>query len=166
MSQKRVSFKLSEYDIDRFYLKLNSQNPITGCIEWGGFRNPLGYGMMSIGKRTILTHRIAWTIRNGAFDNEMLVLHKCDNPPYCNPDHLFLGTYLDNARDRDQKGRRKPLRGALNGRAKLSEARVLEIRAKYAQGNYTYRRLGNEYGISDHQARDIVLRKSWSHINE
>lgn len=50
-------------------------------------------------------HRIAWSLKHGNPSNELCVLHKCDNPPCCNTEHLFLGTRADNNADRDKKGR-------------------------------------------------------------
>jgi hypothetical protein len=42
---------------------------------------------------------------NGDIPEGMGVLHKCDNPPCINIDHLFLGTNKDNIDDRVSKGR-------------------------------------------------------------
>jgi HNH endonuclease len=50
-------------------------------------------------------HRLVWEYTYGPIPEGFQVLHHCDNPPCCNPEHLFLGTSLDNNRDRDAKGR-------------------------------------------------------------
>lgn len=54
-----------------------------------------------------LAHRIAWTITRGPIPDGLCVLHRCDNPPCIDPEHLFLGTVQDNNADRDAKGRGK-----------------------------------------------------------
>lgn len=83
----------------------------SGCHEFNGCRNEHGYGAMRGGDgRTVLAHRLAWELANGPVPEDMCVCHRCDNPPCCNLDHLFLGTHADNMRDRDAKGR--TLRGA------------------------------------------------------
>jgi hypothetical protein len=76
-----------------------------GCWEWRGRRMPKGYGKLNRGTKTVYAHRLAFELRNGPIPDGLYVLHKCDNPPCINPDHLFLGTQADNVRDRDTKGR-------------------------------------------------------------
>lgn len=76
-------------------------------VKAGVYRNEDGYGVLGLKKRgRQLVHRIAWEAANGAIPKGMLVCHKCDNPPCCNPDHLFLGSEIDNVRDMIAKGRR------------------------------------------------------------
>lgn len=75
-----------------------------GCFEWQGYRNAGGYGRYS----QKLAHRLAYSFAKGDPGN-LTVCHTCDNPPCCNPDHLWLGTQQDNLRDAMVKGR---LRGA------------------------------------------------------
>ena len=75
-----------------------------GCWEWQKSRNLKGYGyFQTLGQR--LAHRVSYIIHNGEFDKKLCVLHRCDNPPCVNPDHLFLGTVNDNNKDRHAKGR-------------------------------------------------------------
>jgi hypothetical protein len=52
-----------------------------------------------------LAHRAAYVLANGEIPSGKFVLHKCDNPKCCNPNHLFLGTQSDNAKDMWRKGR-------------------------------------------------------------
>jgi len=77
------------------------------CIETMLWRDRQGYGRKKVGSRTVLAHRHAWELANGLVPEGLCVLHRCDNPPCINPDHLFLGTRADNNADRDAKGRSK-----------------------------------------------------------
>ena len=72
-----------------------------GCWIWCGAINQCGYGTWHGG----LVHRGAWIAFNSSIPDEMCVLHRCDVPRCINPDHLFIGTQLDNIKDRDAKGR-------------------------------------------------------------
>jgi len=76
-----------------------------GCLEFTGFRNRGGYGLISVGERMSYAHRAAWMLANGEIPDGLHVLHRCDNPSCSNADHLFLGTHADNMADKVQKGR-------------------------------------------------------------
>jgi hypothetical protein len=86
---------------ERFWARVEKLS--TGCWEWSGFRNLArgGYGYVE-GRRA---HRVAWELANGPIPEGLHVCHRCDNPPCCNPSHLWLGTDLDNARDKIAKRR-------------------------------------------------------------
>ena len=75
--------------------------PKGDCLEWRFRRQRDGYGR--IGNDG--THRFIYRLLKGPIPRGLLVCHSCDNPPCINPDHLFVGTTLDNMRDRDAKGR-------------------------------------------------------------
>lgn len=77
-----------------------------GCWEWQGGQNDGGYGVMRyLGARNVRIHRLMWELRHGSIPSGLLVCHHCDNRICGNPDHLFLGTIIDNMLDRDRKGR-------------------------------------------------------------
>jgi len=76
-----------------------------GCWEWTLHRNHSGYGLTHIGGKTRYAHRLMWEEVNGKIPEGMYVCHKCDNPSCINPDHLFLGTQLENMQDMVRKGR-------------------------------------------------------------
>lgn len=92
---------------------MNFVNKTGSCWVWTGGLARGGYGIfmlksIGIGKKKFKrAHRYSWEIHFGEIPNQLLVLHKCDNPPCVNPDHLFLGTQTDNVRDLVQKGRHR-----------------------------------------------------------
>jgi hypothetical protein len=94
---------------DRHALAERIRSKITkgpGCWLWDGHRNQQGYGRIGIGKRRLYAvTRLIWWLETGQDPGDLYVLHSCDNPPCCRPNHLFLGTHADNLADRDAKGR-------------------------------------------------------------
>ena len=76
-----------------------------GCWIWKGSMTRGGYGHFVISGKHYRAHRAAWIFTNGEIPKGLNVLHKCDNPPCVNPEHLFTGTLKDNAQDMLQKGR-------------------------------------------------------------
>ena len=78
---------------------------MNNCIEWRGYTNKAGYGVKTWNRKHKLLHRVAWEWANGPILEGAHVLHRCDNPPCVNPNHLFLGTQADNMKDMIAKGR-------------------------------------------------------------
>jgi len=127
-----------------------------GCMEFVGHRTSGGYGGVTRDGRKLRAHRVAWEEANGPIPPGLFVLHRCDNPPCCNPDHLFLGTQQENVADRELKGRGKRLRGDAHPArrrpdwaswcTKLSRSDVLKIRELRAEGVTTVA-LGRQFGV-------------------
>lgn len=83
--------------LDRIYARLvPGQN---GCMEWDGARQARGYGEMTVRGSKVLVTRTLWEELHGPIPTGMFVCHRCDNPPCCNDDHLFLGTAAENVAD-------------------------------------------------------------------
>lgn len=142
---------------------LMKTDPVSGCTIWTKARNEHNYGTLRVVKSTTLAHRYAWTLANGPIPEGACVLHRCDNPPCCNPDHLFLGTQLENIVDRESKNRGGDHRGVLHGKARLTEAQVLEIRALKASGIRTFH-IADRFGIDRTHCHAIIKRKIWRHL--
>ena len=136
----------------------------SGCWEWSGSLNSNGYGQISSGAKSegghaapMVASRLAWTIANGPIPEGLFVCHKCDNPPCVNPDHLFLGTPLDNAADMARK--RRTLNGERRPQSKLTDMQVDEIRAWYKTGIISQKSLGQMYGVDASAISLIVNRR-------
>ena len=145
-------------DENRFWSKILTGNE-DECWEIVGlFLNRTGYGELRVNGTKIRAHRFSYQLfHNRLIKDKMVICHKCDNPSCVNPYHLFEGTMKDNMNDRDNKGR--GLKGEKNGRSKLTEAQVKEIRTKYAAGGTSYKKLGEEYGINQSLISNIINYK-------
>lgn len=81
--------------------------PNTGCWIWtGAITGNNKYGALKISQNeAIKTHRLSYIIYKGEIPDGLLVLHNCDNALCCNPNHLRLGTQLENIKERTMKQR-------------------------------------------------------------
>ena len=136
----------------------------SGCWEFRGARCPTGYGRVRVDNsgRTTLAHRLAWELTHGEIPEGVVVRHRCDNPPCCNPDHLDLGSIQDNSDDCVARGR--VARADRLPQTKLTTGHVLEMRKLRNEGQ-TYDALGRRFGVSASQARRIVRGERWGWVN-
>lgn len=140
---------------------LHPHRPELGrCWNWTGCRNSDGYGNVTVGLKSLGTHRVAWTLWCSRLTSEH-VLHSCDNRACANPEHLFLGTHKDNMRDCAVK-RRLPRGGLRNSQAKLSPEQVIEIRYLYCAAGMRQTELAALFGISQSQVSNVVRGVHWS----
>jgi hypothetical protein len=148
-------------EVARFMRRVNkgSRNQ---CWEWTGSLNN-GYGQWrNLAGEIELAHRASWRMFVGPIPEGEGVLHRCDNPPCCNPAHLFTGTNAVNIADMWAKKRANPgvSRGEKHGMAKLTAEIVREIRGSSEPGIV----LAKKYGVANTTISDIRKRRIWNHI--
>jgi hypothetical protein len=145
------------FNARRFWARVNV-GASDQCWIWQGPVFAHGYGQYSNNQ----AHRVAWCLANGRVP-EFNILHRCDTPLCCNPEHLFEGTQLDNVRDMIVKGRNVPLPslpGESNPASKLMQADVNSIRQLRAEG-WTIKRLAAQFRMGTTTIGNIIHRRIW-----
>lgn len=133
----------------------------SGCWNWVAYKDKNGYGNFQYLGKSWKAHRISYELYRSKVPDGSLVCHSCDNPSCVNPAHLFLGTPMDNMKDKVTKGRMRGnwIPGKSHG-TKLTELQVLQIRAD-TRSRPT---IAKEYGVSRPLVSLIQRRKIWKHI--
>ncbi|SDH10421.1 HNH endonuclease [Paraburkholderia phenazinium] len=132
--------------------------PECGCWIWMGAVNAQGYGFMKANGRQGFAHRWSFEAHNGEIPKGMVICHRCDVPACVNPNHLFLGTYLDNAKDCVKKNRQPAL--TRNGKAKLTIESAARLRAMRENGA-SLKELSLEFGITQVHACRVSKGAVW-----
>lgn len=163
---------------ERFW---NHVDKTSDCWIWTGPKRTTGYGQTHVWHKTRWkleqAHRVAWELTNGPIPSGIFICHTCDVRLCVRPDHLFLGTARENTRDMVRKGRARGgrhigaanyfaqhpeiSRGERNGRAKLTEQQVTEIRQRRADGGTSQVELARQFGVSQGMISKIVRRDNW-----
>jgi hypothetical protein len=115
--------------------------------------------LVSVAGKAMGAHRFAWLLTHGD-PGDMFVCHRCDNPPCCNPAHLFLGTPAENSADMAGKGRAPGNRSA----ARLTPEQVREIRTRYTAGEGSTHQLAPQYGVTAMTIWGVVAGKTYQHV--
>lgn len=151
--------------VERFWQKVDQRDP-DECWPWLAAKDSSGYGKLRspTGRRLIKASRFAYAVHYGD-PGGLHILHRCDNPACCNPDHLFVGTHQDNLADMRRKGRARNSgpHGSINGRAKLNDGKVAIIRERIGRGE-TNIAIARDYGVH-HGTISLIRRgKIWSDV--
>jgi hypothetical protein len=121
------------------------------CWPWMHLIGDDGYGEFKFQGKKYKAHRVALglfvTIPKGKCS-----LHDCDNPPCCNPFHLYCGTNAQNVADRVARGR--------SSSTKLDEAKVIEIR----NSRLTARELADKFDVEPQCISKVRHRTRWKHV--
>lgn len=170
-----------------------AKNQRTGCMEWQGPTTHFGYGWVSYGGRPWIASRLSYKLANGGIPKGLIVRHKCDNPPCCNPDHLEVGTYRDNTHDCMKRGRFRPFGDTLKNKtvehknkiskgvaryiaeqkakgtpriqnAKVTEREVRDIKRRLNAGEST-RTVADSLGLKLDLVYKIKIGRTWGHVD-
>ena len=137
------------------------------CWLWSGDTNDWGYGRLSVQGKPVRAHRYSYEKHYGVQPGKRLVCHTCDVPNCVRPDHLFLGTDLDNSRDAKRKGMLIPppvAYGEDRWNAKLTRDDVLKIRDAHARGGVTHAALADKFDVSRRHIGKIVSKQEWAWV--
>lgn len=155
--RESLSIRLSKY------IDVKNQDD---CWPWIGTKNKLGYGRTSAGRKMhFKAHRVPYCIAfNIILEDDVCVLHDCDNPSCCNPYHLFTGTKKDNTQDMlfKNRGVRPPIAyGESHHNTKITQKNVFEI----LNDKITYKEIAKEYSISTQTVFRIKKGQTWKLLN-
>jgi hypothetical protein len=134
-----------------------------GCFECTSHYHYIGtsgYPCVWKDGRNQNLHKVLYEEKFGKLPKGMLVRHKCDNTKCINMRHCIRGTVLDNARDRDSRGRGNPPRGERSGTAKLTEEQVRLI----LKSPSTTRELAEKFGVTPLHISAIKSHRRWAHV--
>ena len=135
------------------------------CILWPYGQNGGGYGRLRHDGRNQSAHRLALDSVAPCPDPTLEAAHgPCHDSLCVNPTHLNWQTHAENMADRHRDRTVTALPGQANGRAKLTETDVIEIRQRCTNGE-THPTLAAEFRVGLTAISNIVLRKRWAHVN-
>lgn len=140
------------------------------CWPWKGTRTKVGYGRTQIGDNNYYAHRVIYSLAYPGVITWNLpalgsmtgfLLHTCDNPPCCNPAHLYVGTHADNMADKKRRGRFPDFSGGKSAKCKLTIEQAREIRRLRKDENISARELANRYAISLPSIKTLLRGNSY-----
>lgn len=160
---------MREGDDTRFWSKVDRSGGPEACWPWTAGTYKGGYGQfwcveLKQGRRA---HAVALELHTGEPANGRLACHSCDNPPCCNPKHLWWGTQKSNTADRHAKGRTSS-QHTNRPHAKLTPEIVAECRRRYDPGSYKNgsAALAREFGVNQTTMYEAIRGDQWRRVRE
>jgi len=145
---------------ERFLKKVVKNFNDKGCWFWNASKERGGYGRFWDGNSYCKSHRYSYRFFVGEIPENLCVCHTCDNRWCVNPEHLWLGTYYDNAMDCVKKGRHTDARGFKNGRAKLTVKDIENINKSHFDG-VSVAEIAKKFGVWNTTVYDIINKTTW-----
>lgn len=140
---------------ERLWSRVDRSGGPDACWPWQGAQN-YGYGAIGDGERVVHAHRLALLLTVGAApDGKPYACHHCDNPPCCNPTHLYWGD-ADNARDMLERNRRTE---------KLTPEQVAEVKRRRALG-IKRTVVAAQFDITITTVSNITTGRTWGRLTE
>jgi hypothetical protein len=150
ISEVKVA-RFSEKQINLFWSKVDIRGE-DDCWEWQGGKDKDGYGTVKRDGKSLRSNRVAYELVFG--EPQHNVLHSCDNPACCNPNHLWDGTHKENMEDMVSKNRKpKTIK-------KMTMKRAMQLRGWAAKGK-TKKFLKDKYGLSVNHIQAIINNHAW-----
>lgn len=179
------AIELTTLLVTGFWLTLNGKRRASDCWIWPGRSDNYGYGRIQYqpgghASSYYLAHRVSWVIHNGVIPPGFLVCHTCDCPGCVNPNHLFLGSNLENIADARAKGRMPdPVRfqlgffrrrpgakiGSMHPSAKLTVNNVQVIK-ELLQGGSPVRDIARQFSVSTTTIYNIRSGRKWAEMDQ
>lgn len=123
-------------------------DPDTDCWEWQLNLHQGGYGRCYFNGINYRAHRLSYLLHKGELPDSLNVCHKCDNPKCVNPEHLYLGSQSENMNDKKIRNRSKGINsGTFNGRSKLSDKEINEIRDLLSCKLFSQKFIAKKYNV-------------------
>lgn len=138
---------------ERIYSRIDKSGE---CWLWTGHRDTFGHGRLG----NIRAHRAAYELANGPVPPGLMVRHLCSNPACVRPDHLAVGTQLDNMADMVAAGR--SARGERHPQSKLTADQVRHIRVLCQ--HVSIRAIAAAFGVGRTTVSGVVSRRRWGHV--
>jgi hypothetical protein len=157
---------LSEAQVASFWSRVDKSG---SCWIWTKGKNgkdeKSAYGIVWFNGYRHKCHRLAFRLIKGPIPEGLLVCHTCDNPPCCNPAHLFVGTPKDNSDDARAKGRLHREMGSARYNAILTEEAVAEIKAGAPTRRYGWgRMMARKYGVCPTAINNVIRGRRWKQV--
>lgn len=153
----------SEY-IQRFWSYVNKQGP-DECWPYTRWKGRQGYGQYYANGKRIQSNRFAYETKHGEGSADgFLICHTCDNPPCCNPRHLFKGTHLTNMQDKERKGRSRYIKGDECSWTKLTDDDVRNIKQQINAG-VVQADIARQFAVTPALITYIKIGKTRKHVS-
>lgn len=125
------------------------------CWIWTGAINNKGYGKLSFnGNKSAIASRVSYELFKGPIEDGKFICHTCDVPSCVNPDHLWIGSHVENMIDMVQKGRQH---------CKLYIKDIFHIRKLWNDG-WKNREICEKFNITSGTVSNIIARRIWKHV--